>query len=282
VTALIVALGLGGTAAAQDRHGRDRNGQTNQRARERGSDNAGSNQPARDGARPQVQAERAARPQVQAERAARPQVQAEDRGARPQVQADRGSQAASPAPRADVARPPDARRAVPRVDTYRSQDNRGNAYRNDREWHGNGRYDTYRGGHYPVYVPYAVPVRPAPRHYYGPGGNFSVYFGWGSGYLFGAPYYGHVYGYAPAPVYGAAPVVYGDVRLQVNPRDAAVYVDGYYAGIVDNFDGVFQRLTLTSGPHQIELAAPGLEARMLNVYVDPARTIDVRMDLLRY
>ena len=37
------------------------------------------------------------------------------------------------------------------------------------------------------------------------------------------------------------------------PRDAAVYVDGYYAGIVDDFDGVFQRLTLEVGPHRIEL-----------------------------
>src|SRR6185312_3885852 len=35
------------------------------------------------------------------------------------------------------------------------------------------------------------------------------------------------------------------VRIEVSPNDAEVYVDGYYAGIVDDFDGVFQRLRVT-------------------------------------
>ena len=63
------------------------------------------------------------------------------------------------------------------------------------------------------------------------------------------------------------------------PRDAAVYVDGYYAGIVDDFDGVFQRLTLEVGPHAIEIDADGLEPRYFDIYVDPARTVDLRADL---
>jgi hypothetical protein len=87
-----------------------------------------------------------------------------------------------------------------------------------------------------------------------------------------------VYGYVPAPVYGA-PVYYGDVRLRVKPREAQVFVDGYYAGIVDDFDGVFQRLTLTVGPHDIEIEGPGLEPQIFHVMVDPARTVDVRSDL---
>ena len=32
------------------------------------------------------------------------------------------------------------------------------------------------------------------------------------------------------------------VRLEVTPKEAEVYVDGYYAGIVDDFNGTFQRL----------------------------------------
>jgi len=119
--------------------------------------------------------------------------------------------------------------------------------------------------------------RPLPRHYYGSGGNFSVYFGVGSGYRYGAPYSGRVYGYAP-PIYSGRRY-YGDVRLEVRPQNAAVYVDGYYAGVVDNFDGAFQHLTLTVGPHEIEIAADGLEPRVFNVYVDPARTISLRADL---
>jgi len=128
-------------------------------------------------------------------------------------------------------------------------------------------------------APRLIPRRSAPRHYYGSGGHLSVYFGLGSGYRYGAPYSGRVYGYAaPSAVYGARRY-YGDVRLQVRPRDAAVYVDGYYAGIVDNFDGVFQRLTLEAGPHEIEIEAPGLEPQVFDVYVDPTRTIDLRADL---
>ena len=49
----------------------------------------------------------------------------------------------------------------------------------------------------------------------------------------------------------------GEVRLQVQPRFAEVYVDGYYAGTVDDFDGTFQSLRLESGPYHIEIVAPG-------------------------
>jgi hypothetical protein len=105
-----------------------------------------------------------------------------------------------------------------------------------------------------------------------------VFFGVGSGYRYGSLYSGRVYGYVPAPVYGAR-IYYGDVRLQVRPRDASVFVDGYYAGIVDDFDGIFQRLTLAVGPHEIEIEGPGLEPQVFNVMVDPSRTIDVRADL---
>ena len=68
----------------------------------------------------------------------------------------------------------------------------------------------------------------------------------------------------------------------VQPRDAEVYVDGYYAGVVDDFDGVFQRLTLEVGAHQIELVARGLESQFYDVYIDPAQTTTIRTDLYRY
>jgi len=158
------------------------------------------------------------------------------------------------------------------------QDHRGDSRNsNQREWHGDARSSQNPN----VYIAPRVVPRPIPRHYYGSGGHTSVFFGFGSGYRYGAPYYGRVYG-PPAPVfYGAAPRYYGDVRLQIRPRDAVVYVDGYYAGIVDNFDGVFQRLTLAVGPHEIEIEAPGCEPQVFNVYVDPTRTVDLHGDLFR-
>ena len=131
------------------------------------------------------------------------------------------------------------------------------------------------------YAPRALAYRYAPRRYYGSGGHLSIYFGFGSGYLYGAPYSGRVYGYrGGAAAYGDGQY-YGDIRLDVNPSDAEVYVDGYYAGIVDDFDGQFQRLALEAGPHKIEIGARGLQSQVFDVYVDPSRTVDLRADLLR-
>jgi hypothetical protein len=157
--------------------------------------------------------------------------------------------------------------------------------RNQGDWSANRqRNDDVRNKKQKEFVwrgtPRRYSARPAPRHYYGSGGSYSVFFGFGSGYRYGTPYSGRVYGYAPQVYSGRR--VYGDVRLEVRPRNAAVYVDGYYAGVVDNFDGVFQHLTLTVGPHEIEIAAPGLEPRFFDVYIDPARTISLQADLLNY
>jgi hypothetical protein len=138
-----------------------------------------------------------------------------------------------------------------------------------------------------AYSPYYYAPRPlaygyAPRHYYGSGGHLSIYFGFGSGYLYGAPYSGRIYGYrAPAASYGGEGQYYGDIRLQVNPPNAEVYVDGYYAGIVDDFDGQYQRLALEAGPHKIEIGVQGVQPQVFDVYVDASRTVDLRADLLR-
>jgi PEGA domain len=134
-------------------------------------------------------------------------------------------------------------------------------------------------GH-PRIVPPRYAFRRSPYRHYGPGPGLSVYFGTGYGYRYGAPYYGPVYGYSVAPQGYGVRRYYGDVRLEITPRDAAVYVDGYYAGVVDDFDGVFQRLTLEAGPHRIEIELPGFETRAFDVSVDPNRTVAVRDQLL--
>lgn len=167
---------------------------------------------------------------------------------------------------------------VQRDNNFRAESNRrverrdGWNRQNDRAFRG---YTVPRG-RVEVVRPRLQVVRPRFDHHYGP--SFGVFFGLGSGYRYGNPYYGRVYGYVPAPVYGA-PVYYGDVRLRVKPREAQVFVDGYYAGIVDDFDGAFQRLTLTVGPHDIDIEGAGLEPQVFHVMVDPSRTIDVRADL---
>ncbi len=72
-----------------------------------------------------------------------------------------------------------------------------------------------------------------------------------------------------------------EVRVLVTPRDAAVYVDGFYAGVVDDFDGFFQRLPLTPGGHEIVLYLPGYRTEHHHIYLGPGSTSSVRDALVR-
>ena len=40
--------------------------------------------------------------------------------------------------------------------------------------------------------------------------------------------------------------------LRVKPIETEVYLSGYYAGIIDDFVGVFQRLYVLAGNHDLE------------------------------
>ena len=69
---------------------------------------------------------------------------------------------------------------------------------------------------------------------------------------------------------------------RVSPRNAQVFVDGYYAGTVDDYDGTFQALKLESGPVSIRLTAPGYEDLVFDVRTQfPAQKVNYRSDLRR-
>jgi hypothetical protein len=59
------------------------------------------------------------------------------------------------------------------------------------------------------------------------------------------------------------------LRLKIKPRDAQVFVDGQYVGIVDEFDGVFHHLKSDAGMHHVEIRAPGYETLTFDVRLDP-------------
>jgi hypothetical protein len=68
------------------------------------------------------------------------------------------------------------------------------------------------------------------------------------------------YPYGPLPPYAYYPRYYADassVRIQVKPREAEVYLDGYFVGRVDDFDGFSQRLTVPPGEHALEIYLDG-------------------------
>ena len=82
----------------------------------------------------------------------------------------------------------------------------------------------------------------------------------------------HERGYYPYARYPYVGRSYGDVRTQVTPKQAQVYVDGFYAGVAADFDGVFKRLHLTPGGHIITLYLDGYRTVTQNVYVRPDST----------
>ena len=72
------------------------------------------------------------------------------------------------------------------------------------------------------------------------------------------------------------PSAAGHLRLQVEPPTAQVYVDGFYVGTVDDFNGSAQDASLEAGPHRVEIRAPGYETLMFDVKTDANRTVTYR------
>jgi hypothetical protein len=62
------------------------------------------------------------------------------------------------------------------------------------------------------------------------------------------------------------------VKTEITPKQTEVYVDGYYAGVADDFDGAFQRLDTTPGGHAVTLRLEGYRTLTRNIYVRPHST----------
>jgi hypothetical protein len=73
-----------------------------------------------------------------------------------------------------------------------------------------------------------------------------------------------------------------NLRIDVRPKDASVYVDGYFAGKVDDFDGRFQRLHVEPGEHEVVIYRDGYRSlrRQLYLSADATRTIVGTLELL--
>ena len=79
----------------------------------------------------------------------------------------------------------------------------------------------------------------------------------------------NAYSFAYYPIDGDRALV----RLLVTPNEAAVYVDGFYAGIVDDFDDI-QPLPLPPGAHDIVLYLEGYGTVHQRAYLTPGSTVE--------
>ena len=143
------------------------------------------------------------------------------------------------------------------------------------------------GGYYPIY-----PI-------YDPGWGYNPFWGYGIpsfgyGYGYGLGYFGYdpfLFGGYYDPYYsgygqssggygtGGYKGAVGSLRLKVKPVNAQVYIDGYYVGVIDSFDGTFQRLEIEAGSHRVEVRAEGFTPAQFDVMVTPGETITYKGQL---
>lgn len=72
---------------------------------------------------------------------------------------------------------------------------------------------------------------------------------------------------------------HGGLRLKVSPREADVFVDGFYAGKVDDFDGAMQKLKVAAGTHKVELKAPGYQPATFDIVILEGETTTYKTSL---
>jgi len=163
----------------------------------------------------------------------------------------------------------------------------GPAYRPAGPRPGNG--PGYRPGYRPNYRPGYRPFYGYRGYYpwYGYGGFYpwygyrgfypSLYFGvgnWGWPYYYGSwPYVAS--GYSDNSEYGAGSGEAG-LKIEFKPKSAEVYVDGRFAGIVDQFDGMFDRLSLEAGEHEITIYQEGFRSTRQRLNLSEGSTLRMK------
>lgn len=97
---------------------------------------------------------------------------------------------------------------------------------------------------------------------------FVYYHGWG-------PWYPYAYAYP----YGIGPEA--SIRTEITPKNAEVYVDGFYAGHASDFDGALKHLCVVAGGHEITFHLDGFRTVTQDVYVRPDSTLKMNTEMER-
>jgi hypothetical protein len=134
----------------------------------------------------------------------------------------------------------------------------------------------------PAYRPsHTLPSRLSVYSWSFPRPSYSgLLFGWSWGYplalypVHHSPWF-HGSGYGSHTIGQAT----GAIRILVKPREAQVYVDGRYVGIVDDYDGLFQRLRLPPGEYEIQVYLDGYRSVRQKLSLTSGATLTVKHTL---
>jgi hypothetical protein len=140
--------------------------------------------------------------------------------------------------------------------------------------YGHGGYYGH-GGHYGHYGHYGGYYG---RYYYPYAYGYPY---WGFGFGYGYPAYGYGYGgfypYAGGAYYYQG---YGEIRTQVKPDEAQVYLDGDYVGVADDFNSWYQRMNVEPGRHRLVFRLQGFQPYVLTLRVLPGENYNVKHDMI--
>jgi len=76
------------------------------------------------------------------------------------------------------------------------------------------------------------------------------------------------------------PKTSSEVRLNVQPGRAAVFLDDYYVGTVDEYYGVEHAMLVVPGKHRFKIALAGYRTFETEVELFPKQKFELRTDLV--
>src|SRR5271165_770879 len=76
------------------------------------------------------------------------------------------------------------------------------------------------------------------------------------------------------------PKTSSEVRLDVQPSRAAVFLDDYYVGTVSEYYGVEHAMIVVPGKHRFKIALPGFKTFETEVDLQPRQKFALRTDLM--
>ena len=120
------------------------------------------------------------------------------------------------------------------------------------QWHGHGAYVVVGGGFYQPFYP------------------FYAGWGWYPGWCWGLSVLSALRRLLKVRT------IITSIRVQVTPKQAEVYLDGYYVGVVDDFDGTFQRLDAPTGQHELQVYLQGYKTMSEKMLFRPGQSYKVQ------